>query len=146
MDFTTFNGKLNKVIGKFDELVLKTAIGFSDLIADLNVKQLTEGKTEQGKSVVPKYRSKTYASAKKSIGSRAPSGTPDLKLTGDFHSSIYAKRRGDYIYTFATDPKTEMLNDKYRGIFGLTKQSANELSKEVTEKLTKTIRNELFSS
>lgn len=120
---------------------------FSSTIADLNVKQLEDGKRVDGKSIVPEYQSDIYAKSKKSIGAKPTIGTPDLKLTGSFHSGIYASKKGnEYIYTYSTDSKADKLNSKYRMIFGLTTESIKELKPDVHSELYKRITNELRKS
>lgn len=92
-------------------------------IADANVEQMTAGLNAEG-GQLGLYRSEPYARFKKAIGSRSPFGVVDLKLSGDFHSGVFAQRRGDTITIFSRDSKTGDLVAKYgENTFGLTEQS-----------------------
>lgn len=72
------------------QLALKEAQANSELIAELNRQQLTVGENSKGQNV-GKYVSPRYASFKKRIGSQAPSGIVDLKLSGNLYKKIQAK-------------------------------------------------------
>lgn len=146
MDFSTLQSNVSRVIKDLDKIVLDSAMELKDTIADLNVKQLEDGKRENGNSIVPEYQSPNYAKTKKAIGARPTLGTPDLKLTGDFHSGIYADLRGNYIYTYSTDSKADSLNSRYRQIFGLTKESIAALKPDLTKILQNRLENELQAS
>ena len=143
MNFFTLQRNVERVVDNFTELVLDSAMAHSDVIADLNVQQLEEGKRIDGNSIIPEYQSDVYAKAKKSIGAKPPIGTPDLKLTGSFHSGIYADKRGSYIYTYSSDEKADRLNAKYRKIFGLTFDSKIYFKPILLDELLKRTRDEL---
>jgi len=72
------------------QLALKEANANSELIADLNRQQLIVGENGNGQDVGV-YKSKRYASFKKRIGSIAPSGIVDLKLSGNLYKEIKAR-------------------------------------------------------
>lgn len=146
MDFTGFNTRLKKVISNFDNIILEAAMESKETIADLQVEQLEEGKTEKGTNIIPEYQSESYASAKKAIGAKPPKFTPDLKLTGDFHRGIYAKLEKNYIVTDSTDDKTGMLTEKYPDIWGLSDQKQAQFNKEVAPNIAKRLKNELLAS
>lgn len=146
MDFTGFYTRLSRVISNLESIVLESAMESKETIADLQVQQMEEGKTEKGSSIVPKYQSESYAKAKKAIGAKPAKFTPDLKLTGDFHSGVYAKLEKNYIVTDSTDNKTGELTDKYKDIWGLTTLKQSLLNKEILPTLIKKIRNELLTS
>ena len=146
MDFTTLQQNVSRVIKDLEKIVLDSAMELKETIADLNVKQLEDGKRVDGASIVPEYQSQDYAKAKKAIGATPALGTPDLKVTGDFHKGIYADLRGNYIYTYSTDSKADKLNSKYRQIFGLTKESIATLKPDLTEILQIRIKDELQAS
>lgn len=142
MDFGTLGNNVSRVIKNLDKIVLDSAMELKETIADLNVKQLEEGKRVDGANIIPEYQSDVYAKAKKSIGAKPSLGTPDLKLTGDFHRGIYADRKADYIFTYSKDSKADKLNSKYRQIFGLTAESIGELKLDLTELLQTKLTNE----
>jgi hypothetical protein len=117
---------------------------FADTMADLNVKQLEEGKRYDGKNIIPKYATNEYATFKKAIGAKPAKFTPDLKVTGEFHSSIYPVQKKDVIIMDATDEKKFKLEKKYDKILGLTKQSKADMKPDVLDELLKRTRDELF--
>lgn len=143
MNFSTLQRNVERVITNFDNLVLDSAMAHSEVIADLNVKQLEDGKRIDGNNIIPEYQSDLYAKAKKAIGAKPTIGTPDLKLTGSFHSGIYADRKGNYIYTYSSDEKADKLNSKYRKIFGLTFDSKVYFKPILLDELLKRTRDEL---
>ena len=134
---------VERIVNSFNDLVLESAMAHSEVIADLNVKQLEEGKRIDGNSIIPEYQSDLYAKAKKAIGAKPPIGTPDLKLTGSFHAGIYADKKGNYIYTYSSDEKADRLNAKYRKIFGLTFDSKVYFKPILLDELLKRTRDEL---
>jgi hypothetical protein len=71
-------------------LALKEAQANSELIAELNRQQLTVGENSKAQDV-GQYVSPRYASFKKRIGSQAPAGVVDLKLSGNLYKGIGAK-------------------------------------------------------
>lgn len=146
MNFKTLNRNVKSVISKLDEITLDSAMECKETIADLNVAQMTEGKRNDGKNIVPEYQSESYAIAKKAIGAKPPKYTPDLKLTGDFHAGVYAKKYATVIETESSDSKNAKLIEKYPKIFGLTKESQKVLNQEIQPKLTKKIKHELTTS
>ena len=146
MNFSTLQRNVERVVDNFTNLVLESAMAHSEAIADLNVKQLEEGKRIDGGSIIPEYQSDVYAKAKKAIGAKPPLYTPDLKLTGAFHSGIYADRKQNYIYTWSTDGKTDKLNRDYKKIFGLTFDSKLYFKPILLEELLKRTRDELHKS
>lgn len=116
--------RVGVLINEYPALILDSVMDNSNMVSDLNVKQLEQGKTNEGKSITPKYQSKIYENYKKAIGAKPPKGTPDLKVEGDFHHGIYTEKKGkEYVYTYSTDKKADKLNSKYPHIFGLNKQS-----------------------
>lgn len=145
MDFTTLQKRLSGTIGKLDDMALDSAMDVKDTIADLNVEQLEQGRTVENKPIRPEYQSETYATYKKAIGAKPRKFTPDLKVSGDFHSSIYAKRYNRLIETDSNDWKAQKLIEKYPNIMGLTKKNQAELNQEILPKLTKRIQNDLLA-
>ena len=57
MNFVTFEQNLKGFIDNLDKLVLDSAMELKDTIADLNVKQLEEGKRVDGGNIIPEYQS-----------------------------------------------------------------------------------------
>lgn len=71
------------------QLALKEARNNSGLIADLNRQQLVVGENSRGQRI-GRYTTPRYSAFKKRIGSQAPLGVPDLKLSGRLHKEIEA--------------------------------------------------------
>lgn len=104
------------------DLIVKAASSNTEELADQNVINLDSGLLSTGKNISPKYETDAYANFKKSIGSKV-SPTPNLKLTGDFHSGVFAKSQGDKIMFGSSDEKEGKLQDKYSAdIFGVTQE------------------------
>lgn len=59
------------------------------------------------------YKSPKYATKKNSMNPLPGYGNPDLKLTGDFYSSIRADIDNDGLLISASDPKAPSLEKKY---------------------------------
>jgi hypothetical protein len=102
----------------------------TEVVADLNRKQLMAGLTKKGEKIEPKYRSKPYASQKTYLNSRPGAGTPDLKLTGAFHRSIEARAYASQLELMAGDKKAPRLIIRYPGILGLTPDNIVFLQRE----------------
>lgn len=125
--FKSLQKSVNTIVRNLNK-VAKNAINENlSVMADMNREQLTFGYNTEG-GAVGLYRSEAYARLKKSIGSRSPFGTVDLKLTGDFHSGIFASRRGDDLIFGSTDGKTADLVSRYGPILGLTKESQTDVT------------------
>lgn len=108
-----------------DELaqVADNAIDYAlPTMVDLNVDQMMQGLNAEGQEI-GEYRSPSYAEFKQYMNSRPAPFVPDLRLTGSFHSRMFAKRSGDEITFSSTDWKTDALVDKYGAIFGLTEEN-----------------------
>lgn len=140
MNFAKLHRNFTTLIESLDKIVLDSAMELKSSLADLNVKQLENGKGYDDQDLKPEYQSNNYAKLKKSIGSKARKGTPDLKLTGAFHSGIEAIRKEKAIVMWSTDEKTEKLDAKYPKALGLGKKSKTELKPDLTEKMIKNSR------
>lgn len=84
-----------------------------------NREQMLAGKTKDGKAIAPKYRSSKYASAKNAMNPAPGLGTPDLKLTGEFHRLLDVEVGKVNFDIVSLDDKGPELEDKYPAIFGL---------------------------
>lgn len=103
-----------------ETILMEAASLNTDELADLNTQQMESGIMSTGENITPKYGSNAYAQYKKSIGSKS-SPTPDLKLTGDFHSGLYAKVENKKLKFGSTDWKEGTLQQQYTAdIFGVT--------------------------
>lgn len=146
MNFQTLQRNVESVIENLNSIVLDSAMELKDSIADLNVKQLEEGKRVDDASIIPEYQSQDYAKAKKAIGAKPPLYTPDLKLTGAYHSGIYAFRGSGFIGTWSTDKKVDKLNSDYPKHLGLTVDSIATLKPDLTQIFLIKVKDELQKS
>jgi hypothetical protein len=110
-----------------DDGVLKAVQETKNQAIDLNTKQLFSGRDANGQSLGG-YLNTDYAAFKRSLN---PAGVVDLKLTGDFHSSFFAKTDSFPVAFDATDEKTSELKQKYGEIFGLDETSLEEYRQEI---------------
>ena len=138
MDFTQLSNKLKSI--KIVDLMDKAVLANKEEILDANTSQLSKGKYADGDNM-PNYSSVDYAQFKAVIGSQAPLGVTDLKLSGDFYGGFYLKvDRGGYEIG-STDSKEKKLQGIYGAeIFGLTDESKNNLNPQITETLLKDLR------
>lgn len=143
MDFAKLHRNFQELIGSLDRLVIQSAMELKSSIADLNVKQLEQGKGSDDANLEPEYASSSYAKLKKAWGSQAPEGTPNLKVTGAFHSGIEAIDKGKAIVMWSTDEKTAKLDKKYPKALGLNKASKTELKPDLIEVMVKEARKTL---
>ena len=105
-------------------------------LADLNVEQMNEGLRSDGKKIVPEY-SPNYAKLK---GFK----TPNLKLTGDFHSGVFVERKGDKLLFDSSDEKTDKLESQYtENIFGIAPKNEQKAADEMDEDVLKEVETQL---
>lgn len=140
LTFAKLHRNFTTLIESLDKIVLDSAMELKSSLADLNVKQLEKGKGSDDEDLKPEYAETSYAKLKKAWGSQAPKGTPDLKVTGAFHSGIEAVRKEKAIVMWGTDEKTPKLDAKYKKALGLSKKSREELKPDLTEVLIKNSR------
>lgn len=99
-------------------------------LTDLNRDQLRHGLQSEGGLIYPDLQNEAYADAKKMAGGMAPFGVPDLYLTGSFQGEMQMEVDSRSYSFFSTDEKTPDLADKYKNIFGLTKEN-KEIAKVI---------------
>lgn len=123
-------GKKAKTIN-IDQIALKNAKANSGLISDLNRQQLTVGENSKGQDV-GQYTTARYASFKKRIGSQAPVGVPDLKVSGNLYEKIFTEVSPQTI-TINTKAEYGKYNEKRYGkeIFNLQDQNWEEIEFKV---------------
>lgn len=94
-------------------LIVEVAGSRTEELADHNVMNLEQGKNSSGEFITPHYSDPKYYELKKAIGMIPSNGSPDLKLTGDFHEGIFAKTQNNDIFFNSSDSKAGMLQDVY---------------------------------
>ena len=137
MNFIQLHTNLKKVINNFDKIVDTVIHEYEAELIDLNTGQLEKGIAPDGIEIEPPYAFDEYARFKKSIGSKAPLGIPDLKLTGDFYSRFETKITPNYIEISSGDSKAPELENKYGEdqIYGLTESNKKEFVQLIKEPL-----------
>jgi len=97
-------------------------------IIGLNQQQLEIGK-DANNSTLAAYAEPYYALFKKNeMGSKAPLGIPNLKLTGAFFDGFTIITDSKKIVITSKDLKTLQLEGQYGDIFGLTPEHLDELA------------------
>ena len=116
--------KLESIID-FQRVFLREVVSENEqLIAGLVTSQMERGETGEGTPIRPEY-SPGYAAFK-------GFSTPDLKLTGAFHASVYADAEQDDIIIDATDSKRGQLTAKYgENILSLQERNIDRLNEAV---------------
>lgn len=116
-------GKLEQVVAIQIQFIREVVDENEDLIAGLVTSQMDRGEDATGK-ITPEY-SPGYAAFKGFT-------TPNLRLEGDFHRSVFAEALADGIEIDATDPKTERLVGKYgENILSLQDSSIDEFNEGI---------------
>jgi len=135
--------KLNKWISALrnvDDIFRGTVLENQEEILDANTSQLEMGKDSLGNFLYD-YASDAYAQFKIAHGSKAPLGTPDLKLEGNFYDGFVLKYEGKGIVITSTDEKTDKLIKKYGGdIFGLADEQLDILKPQLIASFTRLFR------
>lgn len=88
-----------------------------------------EGKTSKGQKITPNYSPgyQNRTANKKKLG-----GTPDLYVTGDFHTSLQLKKvKTDFEFTTKLGYANKYVIPKYDDIFGLEPVRQNKFLKDV---------------
>ena len=108
----------------------------SEQVLDMNRSQLLLGLTSRGKKIKPKYRNKRYAQKKRKLNSKPGIGTPDLKLSGDFHNSFTLKKKNnDYEFDATVSYKKYITPSRgdygYDNVFGLNPKNQKKFNNEI---------------
>lgn len=143
----SFDSKINnwiKTLNKRNDIFRRAIVENREEILDLNVAQLEKGEDSLG-ALLDDYASDAYAQFKIAIGSKAPFGTPNLILEGDFTEGFVLKGDGLEFFITSTDEKKDRLRDKYgEDIFGLSEESLEILRPRILESFLIRFRNELL--
>lgn len=142
MNLVDFEKKVNSLdVGKMlDRAVLES----KEDIIDANTAQLAEGKYASG-GFLPDYALDEYAEFKIAIGSKAPKGTPDLHVEGDFYEAFEMEIGFGKNYALgSTDEKAAKLEKQYGfDIYGIPNDDT-EVIPLILESLQNNLRNELL--
>jgi hypothetical protein len=113
------------------------------VIIKLNQSQLHFGRTIKDEYIFPSYSS-AYLKRKMRMSSYiAPTGTPDLYVTGEFYSEMDVIVENGQYEIISFDRKSEWLVPKYNDIFGLDEENINKAQINVTNSFLELVRNQL---
>ena len=143
MNIFQFRRNLREVRDNLEETI-QTVIASpesQDLIVELQKEQLLQGENIYGDKIMPDYANKYYAQRKHNMNKFAGYGTPDLKLTGDFHRAIYFNV--DKMLPTSDDPKLQWLGKRYEDIFGLNEECLQIYRPEFKQKFIGKIKAQL---
>jgi hypothetical protein len=144
MEFVkTMLNNVNRVQQQLPSILTGVLQRNNEVIIDANVDQLKHGLTSKGELITPEYESEEYAAFKQGLGSKAPAGTPDLILEGDFTGAFYTEPKADGIMIDSHDDKTPHLEEKYDDIFGLIDENKREVMRHNADELIIIIENEI---
>lgn len=145
MNFSDLHTNFLTAAKNLDDTIVGVISEHEDELIDLNTSQLEEGIDVDGLSIEPEYAFDDYADLKKAMGSKAPKGTPNLKLEGDFYKGYRIENiQPKYTEIESTDEKAGDLERKYgSGIYGLTEKNKGVFSEIMTEPLKEEIHGQL---
>lgn len=113
-----------------DEILDSAILENESEIIDAQVQQMREGFNSNGE-IIGEYQNPEYAKAKKAMGSIAPYGIVDLRLTSSFQNQIKMQVTNDAIKLDSDDEKDVTLINWYgRKIFGLTPERLGEINQK----------------
>ena len=102
MELETLYNNIIEVGNSLKGLIATAGVKNKEELADLNVSQMDKGIGGDGKKITPNY-SPNYAAFK---GFK----TPDLKVTGDYHSSINVTNKNDKLLFYSEDSGSDKVN------------------------------------
>jgi len=142
MPFERLLNNVRQVQSILPNIVTEAMMEAEAEIIDLNTSQLEEGKLSTGANVYPDYAIPEYAKFKKSRGSKAPPGVPDLKLEGGFYGGFDISKVSEGLLIESKDPKAPKLEFDYGSdIYGLTDNNKTK----VVEVILQTVQNKILN-
>lgn len=114
-----------------ETIASETVSDVTEVIADLNATQLSEGLRADGSETLPSYSGTTVGVKKGKSGLSGITDRVTLYDTGAFYRGLYASVQGTEIEYGSRDGKADKLQEKYStskgSIFGLNEDSKDEL-------------------
>jgi len=109
-------------LGSLDEIIVEAIKESEKELLDLLRSQLSHG--EKGDGQMPSYSNERYAEYKQKIGSQAPKGIVDLKLTGAFQDKLrlIMTKTGARIRSY-DKKRSELLNHYGKEIYELNAEN-----------------------
>jgi hypothetical protein len=141
---TTFQSQIQRLQKRLallpsvaESAVLEVMDKESELLEDLNKKQLRKGLRSDNSEITPYYRNISYKGRRKPV---------DLKQTGAFYESITVTVTDNSVVYDATNNKTETLQAKYGvKILGLSEDNKRLFFQRMTPNINKILLNYLIS-
>ena len=113
-----------------DSIYVATMSNQTEEILEQNRNQMLDGKTSEGKKIKPKYKNKSYV--KKTSNKQRLGGTPDLKLSGDFHADLSLKKQNtDFLFYSRLDYVNKYVLPKYENVLGLEPKRQRVFNNEI---------------
>lgn len=134
--FKSLSGTVNQIVRNLDKVANKAIDENLSVMADMNVEQMMDGKNIEGDDIGRYGGSGKYAAMKQDMNPRPSAWVPDLRLEGNFHDGIFAKRNKNIIVFGSSDPdrdKVETLIAKYgahQPFLGLTEENRAEVTND----------------
>lgn len=138
--------QLRKTARKIDliELIDACILETKEHLFNLVRAQLASGQSSE--DYLPVYKSDEYSKRKQKLGSKAPYGITDLKLTGNFVDKFYLRVSKNSVIIRSRDKKNSKILEKYGPeIFALNEGNLSKyISEHLQPLLVKKIRNGLL--
>jgi hypothetical protein len=113
------------------ETASETVADNTEIIADLNATQLSQGLRSDGSETLPSYTALTIQLKGEKTGLASVTDHVTLYDTGDFYKELYAEVHGEDVEVGSKNWKSDKLQKKYStakgSIFGLNVDSRDEL-------------------
>jgi len=144
MIFDDLQQNVTEIINTLDEIAVQAMVDNQDQIIDLNISQIEEGLAADG-GIIGEYASDEYAHLKQSIGSKAPLGVVDMKLSGDYLEGFYGEPYisntpgASGLFVDSTDYKADSLQSRYPGTIGIMPSNRDILADILIEPIQKKI-------
>ena len=114
-----------------------------DEIVKLNQLQLRFGRTMKSEYIYPSYTSKYLKRKQKMSSYIAPTGTPDLYVSGEFYNEMDVMVENGKYDIVSFDRKSGWLVPWYNDIFGLSEESIEKAQIPVTNTFLEYISEQL---
>lgn len=126
-----------------DKLALSVAQANAGLILERQKQQLTVGENSNGNDV-GKYKSNRYARFKSSIGSQAPFGIVDLKVSGQLYDKLETKiTEKDYSIDSKVSYSKYQIDRYGANIYGLQEENQQDVQHRNSIDIVKEYSNQL---
>lgn len=146
--FHQIGHNINQVLLNLDQIFVEAMDDNEHIIIDLNKDQIEHGLGSDG-DTLGKYAFDDYADLKQAMGSKAPPGIWDFKLTGSFLDGVYTDKyfgsnlESSGLYIDSRDPKADKLQSMAPHVWGHTDENKTEVQEVVLIDLFKKLEYEI---